>query len=214
MTFLQAASGHRVFQNFDSVPDGAMPNNWLSRILQQQGPEVRSGYFRSSQTTSNNTNSRSMVASAESVWTEDQIIRGTTRTVVNGLLSGLFLRSDAALINCVLVIITTDDNQRGIYSMIDGVTTKRASYSPRYKTGETWALKAEGNIYTLIQNPNFDNSGGTVLASWDDETRISLRGTDQSYGGFFLNSDRNAFGSRNYSAGLDDYDFRDLSWTP
>lgn len=32
------------------------------------------------------------------------------------------------------------------------------------------------------------------------------------HGAFYANSDRNAFGTRNVAAGLDNFDFRDLGW--
>ncbi len=34
-----------------------------------------------------------------------------------------------------------------------------------------------------------------------------------SRGALYANSDRNAFGTRNVAAGLDNFDFRDLGWT-
>ncbi|WNM72386.1 hydrolase [Gordonia phage Mossy] len=216
MTFLQAPEvpGKRIFENFNLMPSGALPSSWIVKIIQNQGPEVINSYVRNSQTTSFNSNSRSMIAPDDVLETDDQIIMGTTRTVMNGLLSGIFLRSDPTLNDCVLAIMSTTDNQRGIYLMVGGVTTRKATYSPRYVTGETWALKAEGSLYSLIQNPNSDGTGGEVLTTWNDVNGESYSGSDFRHGGFFLNSDRNAFGQRNYSAALDDYDFRDLTWIP
>lgn len=216
MTFLQAPElpGKRIFESFDSLPSGDLPSDWIVKILQNQGPEVINGYVRNSATSSFNSNSRSMIAKNDTLETDDQIIMGTTRTVMNGLLTGIFLRSDPTLNDCVLAIMSTTDNQRGIYVMVGGITTRKATYSPRYVTGETWALKAEGNLFSLIQNPNSDGTGGDVLTTWDDVYGEAYSGSDFRHGGFFLNSDRNVFGNRNYSAALDNYDFRDLSWTP
>ncbi|QPL14655.1 hydrolase [Gordonia phage Schwartz33] len=216
MTFLQAVNPgieyKRYFEDFNAMSNGPLPYDWYVRILQGVGPEVYTNFVRAAQTNTLNSQSRSMLVYSEPVATDDQILRVNTATAVDGLLSGLIIRSDIMMYNCLLAILSTNNNERGLYRMVDGLTTRVATFPSAFSTGETWGLKAEGSLVSLIRNPLWNNTGGSLVASWDDTSGLSLKGEDYRYGGMFVNSDRNAFSIRNHSAGLDNYDFRDLGW--
>lgn len=213
---IKYAAFKRIFIDFSGVPDGPMPSDWAVRLFVGQATAIAS--IVSEQVTSivpttSNTNSQSITCHLQPVETDDQIIRGTTRTTLDGLLSGVALRLDSGMMNGVMGLITTGGD-RGIWSIIDGTTVKRASFTSSHAIGDVWALKAEGKLYTLMRNPNFDGSGGTVVATWEDTTGLIKTGPNYRHGGFVVSSDRNFFGQTNQSADMDDFDFRDLAWTP
>ncbi|QJD49584.1 hydrolase [Gordonia phage Secretariat] len=217
MTFLQAAlpdAGKRIYHDFNDLPNGELPLDWNVRVIQAQGPEVYNGYVRAATTTSLNSNSRSVINYNEKVNTDDQIMRGTTASAMNGLLSGIFLRSDAYMMNCVVALMSTGaSSERGILLIQNGNAVRKATMSAAPNAiGDVWQLKAEGDLYTLVRNPDANGNGGTEYARWNDTIMESWRGPEFRYGGFFVNSDRNIIGTRNWGAGLDNYDFRDLSW--
>lgn len=215
MTFLQALEPpfKRIYINFDGVPNGSLPAGWTSVVaIGTAGPEVFSNYIRASPTNSNNTNSQSYAGYvADSVNTDDQALQATTRTALNGLLCGVCIKMDAAMQNGVIGLTSTG-NGRGLYTVTNGLFTKRATFNVSHAIGDVWAIKSEGNVYTMMKNPSFNNVGGDVT-TWTDTTGVVKHGPNYRHGALFANSDRNAIGTRNVAAGLDNFDFRDLGWT-
>lgn len=221
MTFLQAPPDagplpKRIFQNFDSLPNGPLPSEWWSVNVtgdKNAIPEVFSGYLRAGTTASNNVNSRFVTRYEEPLTTDNQIVRGKTTTAINGLLGGPCLKMNDSIDGGLMAIISTSSD-RGLWSINAAGGTKVATFStPTNAIGDVWALKSEGNVYTLLQNPNDDNTGGTVIVTWTDTTGLINTGPDWRLGGFFVNSNRNLFGTRSWSAGWDNFDYRDLAWT-
>lgn len=214
MTFLQAADPpfKRIYINFDSVANGALPPDWTGVVVSgTAGPEIFSDYVRASQTASNNTNSQSFAGYiGDSVNTDNQALQGTTRTALNGLLCGVCIKMDAAMQNGV-VGLTSTGTARGLYTVTNGVFTKRSTFNVSHAIGDVWAIKSEGNVYTMMRNPGFNNVGGDIT-TWTDTTGAVNHGPAYRYGAFYVNSDRNVIGTRNVAAGLDNFDFRDLEW--
>lgn len=215
MTFMQAPEygPKRIYFDFTGVPNGPLPPNW---VVRQTGggatPEVYADHIRMGPTTTNNSNSQAFAGYVgESVTSDNQIIRGVTRSALNGLIGCICLKMDAGMTNGVIAILTTGSD-RGIWSVTDGVSTKRSSLTSSHAIGDTWALMAAGNNYTLIRNPNFDNTGGSVVGSWSDGSNVVKHGPDYRFGAFYVNSDRNFFGVQNWGPGFDNFDFRDLDW--
>lgn len=204
----------RIYFDFTGVPNGPLPVGWVTRSIGgSASPEIFSNYIRMGPSTPNNSNSQGFAGyTGDSVSTDNQIIRGTTRSALNGLIGCICLKMDATMMNGVIAILTTGSD-RGIWTVNNGVSTKRSGLSSSHAVGDTWALKAEGNVYTLIRNPNFDNTGGTSVGSWTDTGNIVNHGPNYRYGAFYVNSDRNIFGVQNWGPGFDDFDFRDLAWT-
>lgn len=220
MTFLQAPPDlgplpKRIFQDFN-VANGPLPSGWWSRYVAGDTnavPEVFSGYLRAGTTAASNVNSRFIARFNEPLTSDNQIVRGTTTTAINGLLGGPSLKMNDGVNGGVMAILSTGSD-RGLWSINDSGGTKVASFTlPTTAIGDVWALKAEGNVYTLLRNPNDDNTGGTVIVTWTDTTGLINTGPDWRLGGYFVNSDRNFFGTRSWSAGWDNFDYRDLAWT-
>lgn len=217
MTFLQSADPlyKRIYIDFNNYSSGTLPSDWSTRIARgSAGPEIYSSYMRSASTETFNQSSQSYaIHVGDKVNTDDQIVRATTRTGLTALYSGILLKVDSTLTYGVLAIMTTSSNA-GIYTLNAGTLTKRANVTGSgHSTGDIWALRADGDTYTLLRDPNHDNTGGTVRSTWTDTTEVVNHGPFYRYGGFFFNSDRNAIGTQNRSAGLDNFDFRDLGWT-
>lgn len=222
MTFLQAPElivvPKRIVHDFANDPAGPIPSTWTNRFIQGDAanlPEVMSGgYIRSGRTSTWNSNSRWVTTKNEKVNTDDQIVRGQISTTINGLYSGMCLKMDDTMMNGAIGVLSTGAD-RGIWSVINGVGSKIAgtTFTTTYVLGETWAFRVSGNIYSIIRNPNFDNTGGTVIWSWTDTSQIIKTGPDYRRGGYLLSSDHNALGTQSWSSGWANFDFRDLSWT-
>ena len=203
----------RIFHDFTGVPNGALPSGW-SKFGSSVGPEIYADHIRNSPSTKNNTNNQSIALyTGDKVSTDNQIIRGKTRSAINGLLGGIILRADSTYSNSVLFLLSTGSSGRGIWTNINGSVVQRTNGTTSGNIGDTWAFKAEGNVYTAIRNPNPDNTGGTVVATWTDTGNLTKTGPAYRYGGFGVNSDRNFFGTQNWGPGFDNFDFRDLGWT-
>lgn len=219
MTFLQSTEpaivNKRIYRTFSGMNNGPLPSEWMKRKIQGNdlGPEVANQYMSCGITDSLNTNTRWIAALNEQVNTDDQVIRGTVKNAVNGLLGGICLKMNAAMTWGVMGVLSTGTD-RGIWSIQNGAASRVATFSGTQAVNDTWALEAEGDYYTLIRNPNYDGTGGSPVLTWHDSTGSVRYGEGYRYGGFFVNSDRNVFGTRNWGPGWDQFDFRDLGWTP
>lgn len=206
----------RIYQDFTGIPDGPLPTGWMyRRTIGGATPEIYADHIRMGPTTVVNTNNQAFVGyTGKPVLSDNQVVRGVTRSALNGLRAGICMKMDAAMENGVLFMMTTNDSDVGIWTISSGVGSRRATIAPTSTAvGDTWMMKNDGDVYTVVRNPYPDNSGGTTLATWTDSAKIVKSGADYRYGGFYVNSDRNALGAQNWGAGLDFFDFRDLKWT-
>lgn len=214
MTFLRSPNPlKRVYSDFAGIPNGPLPPQWGYRKFGGGGvPEIFADHIRMGTTPSNNTNTQAMVINTLlPVCTDNQIVRGVTRSAINGLLGGLILKMDLEMLNGVMAIFSTGSDH-GIWTVTNGALSKRAGIDSNHAIGDTWALKADGNNYSVIRNPNFNNTGGSVVSTWTDNSNIVKHGSKYRHGGFYVNSDRNSFGNTNWGPGWDNFDFRDLKW--
>ena len=199
----------RIFKDFSDLPNGPLPEGWASRLVSgitAALPVISDGSISAATTTTLNTQSRSITRWHETVMGDDQYVSARTTTGLDGLPCGVCLRLDDSMENGVMGVTTTSSD-RGIWSIVDGVGVRRTSFTISHAVGDTWALSAEGNVYTMYRN-------GVSITTWTDTSGLIETGPEYRHGGLFVSSDRNLFGMTNLSAAWNEFDFRDLAWEP
>lgn len=192
--------------------DGLLGANWTTFAYGADTsvvPRVISNQFRAPATLTNNQNNQcSALYTGVACTKNDMATRATMTVGENGLYMGPIVRGDAAGNNFVLAAITSATGTTGIHTRINNVVTRRTtSATTAYAAADEFELRAVGNVYTLIRNPD---GAATTISTWTDSSNLFPVGATQRHGGLYHNSDRNTFGTQNNAPPLDNFRMRDL----
>lgn len=199
----------RVFVDFAGVANGPMPSGWTSRVLSGQAglvPIINNQAVYPGTPTVSNTLTQAVTINNTELVSDNQQLSAITRTALSTtIFSGLVIKSDIGMQNFVVALVSASGD-RGIWTRIDGVMTKRGTFSTSHAVGDTWLLKSEGKVYTLYRN-------GVVVSTWSDNANVVKSGVAYRRGGFYMTSQQNQFGQNTFGHAWDNFTLQDLEWT-
>lgn len=131
----------------------------------------------------------------------------TVTTPPSGYYLGVFLRSDAAGDNFVIVNAAGTASTAGLYTNIGGTFTKRLDIATSaFTAGDAIIVEAVGNLYTVKRR----RSGTvTTIGSWTDTGNVFPVGPSNRYSGVYVVAVRNTF-STTYGPSADNFAAYDL----
>lgn len=209
MAFLQQILLQNHFDDFNRA-NGSPGSNYQTAFFSGQSgvtPVISSNTIRAGATTTNNTNTQVATLRVDAqTATDDQIISARVVSAANGLFAGVLGRS--SLDGQWSTVAVWNNAAAGIQTRRNGVgDAVRASVSGNFFTAnDIVTFSIIGNIFLVLRT----RSGTTTsVVSWTD-TGLEYPGDpSRRYGGVFLNSDRNVFGTQNWGTNLDDLRIRD-----
>ncbi|GAB4584416.1 hypothetical protein [Nocardia sp. IFM 10818] len=194
----------------DSFDRASLGSDWRTVPFGEASivPGIVANRMRAGTTSSTNTNNIQGAFYTRPVTSDSFAVRARVATGLNGLSCGLALRMPSTNASMVYALLSTGSGYTGIWSMTGGKSTRQRSDSTSsFSAGDIAEFRVVGNVYTLIRNPDTTNQ---VVSTWTDSGNTIPTGQEFRYGGLLVQSDKNFFGTQNWSADLDDFSIRDL----
>lgn len=199
MSFVQQLLSRYQIDTFDRS-DGALGSAWTTENLSggdsTKVPVVFSNGVRNASATTNNTNYQGLAIYLDPFIHDNIRIEAPCSNANNGLVGGLLIRATADRQNFVVATATSSSvviqyRQSGTIS-----SAKSTISGSFFTTSDTFVLEANENQY---QVKRIRSGTETLVGGWNDSTGEYVRTSDKTRMGVFGNSDRNFFGTQNWS---------------